>query len=119
MKVGAVILVPATSARSPVPKVASLHHVIQADPGVTVVVVIGLPDVPERVERQLVRIAKIVTQYCQVGSIGIHSQSRPRVKRPTPSAHEAFAALVRDIEALIAAVKVIAAIRAESDRVQA
>src|SRR5258708_30749795 len=41
-------------------------HVVEARPRVAVIVVVRLPDVAERIERQLVRIAEIVAQHGEI-----------------------------------------------------
>src|SRR5688572_279369 len=102
MEMRAAILTPEAATRSPVAVVAALHHVVEACPRVAVVVVVGLPDVAERVERELVRIAEIMRQHSESASIEVHTQSRTRVVRTGSPAYPALTGFVDNVEARIA-----------------
>src|SRR5262249_22019111 len=47
MKMGAAIFSPGSTSRSPIAEVAALQDVVQADPGVSVIIVVRLLDVPK------------------------------------------------------------------------
>jgi hypothetical protein len=47
MKMGPMVNPPALATRTPVTEIAPFENVVQAYPGVAIVVVVGLPDVPK------------------------------------------------------------------------
>ena len=54
--------------------VAALHHEQRATARVAVVVVVRLPHVPERIERDLVVVAEVVREDAQVRAVGVDAQ---------------------------------------------
>ena len=79
MKMGSLVGSPRASAGSPEAKVASFQDKIQPHPGIAVIVIVGLPDVAEGIQRQLVRITKVVGKNAEIRSVRIDSQDRARI----------------------------------------
>src|SRR5579872_3553890 len=113
VEMGAFVFLPAPPAGAPIAVAAALENVIQAGPGVAVIVVVALPYAAERIDRQLVRVAKIVAQDRQLRAVWIHAQRAAGIVGAGPCAHQVIAGLIGDVEAGIAVVQVIASIGTE------
>ena len=57
-----------------IPVVAALDKVLQPYHLVAVVVVVGLVDVAERIDRELIRVAEVLRQHLEARAIRVHAQ---------------------------------------------
>ena len=110
---------------------AARHHLI---------VVVVLPEVAERIDGELVSVAKVVRHDCQARPVGLHPQSQPARPDPPIVAHQSALVLqvVRsaagietpradrfpgtighDMRAGVAGVEIPASVRSRDERVQA
>ena len=57
------------------PEISVLHHVVDADAFIAVIIVVGLPERAERVDGHLIVIAEIVGQHFEFGTVDVHSEN--------------------------------------------
>ena len=119
VKVRAPILAPAPAAGTPVAEVGPFHHIQQAGPLVAVIIVVGLPDRAEGVQRNLVGIAGIVGKHAKITAIGLNCLHGGGKIGPFAAAAERLAGAVRGLEALISGLEVVAPVMPEQHGVQA
>src|SRR5688572_26240208 len=62
-------------------EISVVHHIIDAHPLVSVIIVVGLPHRPERIHRDFVIIPEIVAEYLQVTPVHIATEYQPLPKR--------------------------------------
>src|SRR5204863_5165489 len=111
------VLLPSTAARAPVAIIPALENIIEARPGIAIVVVVALPDVAERIERQLVRVPEVVAEHREVCTIRVHAQRATGIVRPGVRTYEVLAGFVGNIESGVTIVQIVSSIRSEDDGV--
>ena len=130
VEVTARILAPRPAVRSAKPVVAPLDDVVRPRPLVPVIVVVRLPDVAERVERQLVRVPEVLREHLQAGAVRVHHHDdafeeltgpeahRGRARAAWPRRTQASSGPVCDVEAFVAGVEVVPSVGTEDDRME-
>ena len=84
MKMRPLVFTPAPTARTPISEVPSFHDIVDPNPGVPIIVVVGLPDIAKGIQRQFVGIAKIMTENCEVRPVRIDTECTAGIVRPRP-----------------------------------
>ncbi len=60
-----------------VAEIAALHHIVQSTATISVIVVVALPDVSERINGRLIVIAEIVAEYFKITSVELATKDHP------------------------------------------
>src|SRR5262249_5731878 len=105
--------------------VAAFHDEVDADASVAVVVVVGLPDGPERIDRELVVVAEVVAEDLEVRAVRIAAERHPlairsaaRVDDVAVDRRDRLAVLVEDGVPGVAVVPIALAVGPEDEAVE-